>query len=72
MIIKLIDPKDYKVVKVFSFIEPFTQKTAYDGYKRPLPVSYNASIFDDFDQNMLMWLQSMNLDNVFRTSVTSN
>lgn len=64
MVIQLIDPKKFEVVKVYSFTEPNTGKSAYIGYYRPYATTYNSSITDDFDKLFFEWLQRLNLINV--------
>lgn len=61
---QLIDPQKFEVVKVYSFIEPYTGKSAYVGYYRPYTKNYNRNLNDDFDSKFVEWLQSMNLHDV--------
>lgn len=64
MEIQLIDPQKFEVVKVYSFIEPYTGKSAYVGYYRPYTETYNSGITDDFDKRFFEWLRVLNLNNV--------
>lgn len=61
---KLLDPSEFKVLSVYMFTNPFTQKTAYVGYARPRTQNYDKTVKDDFDQLFEDWLKSLHLDNV--------
>lgn len=68
MNMQLIDPQKFEVVKVYSFFEPYTGKSAYVGYYRPYSKNYNHAFNDDFDTTFVEWLKNMNLQNVQRVA----
>lgn len=56
--------KDFEVLKVYSFVDSFTNKSAYVGYYRPYSMEYNHKTSDDFDNTFIEWLSIFNLKNV--------
>ena len=60
----LIKPEKYKVARVITFKDNFNNLSGTICYMRPLSNSYNKETLDDFDNSMLIWLQSFNLKNV--------
>lgn len=61
---KILDPAQFRVLKVFLFRDPITRLYAYVYYLRPLTATYNKSVTDDFDNQFYHWLISMNLEQV--------
>lgn len=61
---KIIDPQQFKVARVISFNDVFTNKQGFVGYLRPLTPSCSKKNLDDFDNSFMDWLKSFNLDNV--------
>lgn len=57
----LIKPEKYKVARVITFKDNFNNLSGTICYMRPLTNSYNKETLDDFDNSMLIWLQSFNL-----------
>ena len=68
MNMQLIDPQMFEVVKVYSFVEPYTGRSAYVGYYRPYSKYYNHGFNDDFDTTFVEWLKNMNLQHVQRVA----
>lgn len=61
---KILDPAQFRVLKVFLFRDPITRLYAYVYYLRPLSANYNKSVTDDFDNQFYQWLLSMKLEQV--------
>ena len=64
--IKLLNPKDFKVINVYSFIDKGINKMGYVGYYRPLTPTYNKRVNDKFDTRFEEWLRELNLQDVQR------
>lgn len=64
MIPTLINPEEFKVVRVISFCDEYTKRTGTICYMRPYTQDYKKEILDDFDHSMITWLKSLNLKNV--------
>ena len=62
--LNLINPEDFKVARVISFIDDFWGCSGTVCYMRPLTIKYNKDTFDDFDKSIIEWLKSLNLKNV--------
>ena len=60
----LISPEDFKVARVISFMDEFTECAGTVCYMRPHTIEYNKDTFDDFDRSIIVWLKSLNLKNV--------
>lgn len=60
----LISPEDFKVARVISFMDEFTECAGTVCYMRPRTIEYNKDTFDDFDRSIIVWLKSLNLKNV--------
>ena len=66
--IKLLNPEDFKVINVYSFIDKGINKMGYVGYYRPLTPTYNKNINDTFDTMFERWLGELNLQDVHRVA----
>lgn len=64
MILKLINPDEFKVVRVISFRNEYIKKVGTICYMRPYTQDYRKDILDEFDHSMIAWLKSLNLNNV--------
>ena len=64
MKITLINPDEFKVIRVISFRDEYTKRVGTVCYMRPYALDYKKEILDDFDHSMIMWLKSLNLNNV--------
>ena len=64
MILTLINPEEFKVVRIISFRDEYTKRFGTICYMRPYALDYKKETLDDFDHSMIMWLKSLNLSNV--------
>lgn len=64
MKITLINPDEFKVIRVISFRDEYTKRFGTICYMRPYALDYKKETLDDFDHSMIMWLKSLNLNNV--------
>lgn len=62
--LKLLDPKDFKVLRVISFQERFSNKVGKICYFRPMTEDYQQGVSDEFDASLIEWLKAQNLENV--------
>ena len=62
--LKLLRPEEFKVLKMYSFLDPVTGFSGYVYYLRPKTSNYSKSSIDDFDAQFMEWVKSMNLNNV--------
>ena len=65
---KLLDPKDFKVLRVISFQEKFTNAIGKICYFRPMTKDYQQGTSDEFDASLIEWLKAQNLVNVVLVS----
>lgn len=63
-IVKPLDPNDFKVVKIYSFTDPFSKKRASVGYQRPLSSIYDSKKNDEFDERFESWLKEHKFEDV--------
>ena len=66
--IKLLNPNDFKVINVYSFVDKGINKMGYVGYYRPLTPTYNKNVNDKFDTRFERWLGELNLQDVQRVA----
>lgn len=64
MILKLINPSEFKVVRVISFRAEYIKRSGTICYMRPYAKDYRKGTLDDFDHSIIAWLKSLNLSNV--------
>ena len=64
MILTLINPSDFKVVRVISFRAEYIKRSGIICYMRPYAIDYRKGTLDDFDHSIIAWLKSLNLSNV--------
>lgn len=62
--LKLLDPEDFKVLRVISFQERFTHAIGKICYFRPRTENYQQGASDEFDASLIEWLKAQNLVNV--------
>ena len=68
--LKLLDSKDFKVLRVISFQEKFTNVIGKICYFRPMTKDYQQGASDEFDATLMEWLQTQNFVNVSLDSCT--
>lgn len=61
---KVLKPEDFKVLRVISFQERFSNKVGKICYFRPMTEDYQQGASDEFDASLLEWLKAQNLVNV--------
>lgn len=66
--IKILNPNDFKVINVYSFVDKGINKMGYVGYYRPLTPTYNKNVNDKFDARFEKWLGELNLQDVQRVT----
>lgn len=64
MAFNYINPDEFKVARVISFRDEYIKKNGKICYMRPYTQDYKKEMIDDFDQSIIEWLKSLNLDNV--------
>ena len=64
MKLTLINPDEFKVIRVISIRDEYTKRSGTICYIRPYALDYKKETLDDFDHSMIMWLKSLNLNNV--------
>lgn len=62
--LKLLNPNDFKVLRVISFREKFTHAIGKICYFRPMTKDYQQGTSDEFDTILIEWLKAQNLVNV--------
>lgn len=64
MNIAMLQPEEFKAIRVISFLDEYTKLKGTIAYIRPYTTDYKNETLDDFDHSMIMWLKSLNLINV--------
>lgn len=65
---KVLKPEDFKVLRVISFQERFSNKVGKICYFRPMTKDYQQGTSDEFDTTLIEWLKAQNLVNVVLVS----
>ena len=56
--LKLLNPNDFKVLRVISFREKFTHAIGKICYFRPMTKDYQQGTSDEFDTILIEWLKA--------------